>query len=147
MKFRIQNDELRIVSRETIADKTSCFTRTVFVRAVRSACLSESEHVREDAETGFDSVVRVPVPNARLKRRRRPRNLFRARVKLHEQRPREDRGMQDRISIPGRAVSLCHTAKGPAQGAEFAKQHSSAMRCVPRTDAVVLAAVRAGHKF
>ena len=30
---------------------------------------------------------------------------------------------------------------GPAQGAEFAKQHSSAMRCVPRTDAVVLAAV------
>ena len=30
---------------------------------------------------------------------------------------------------------------GPAQGAEFAKQHSSAMRWVPRTDAVVLAAV------
>ena len=29
---------------------------------------------------------------------------------------------------------------GPAQGAEFAKQHSSAMRWVPRTDAVVLAA-------
>ena len=27
------------------------------------------------------------------------------------------RGIQDRISIPGRAVSLCHTAKGPAQGA------------------------------
>ena len=31
---------------------------------------------------------------------------------------------------------------GPSGGAEFAKQHSSAMRCVPRTDAVVLAAVR-----
>ena len=38
----------------------------VFDRAVLSACGSESEYVREDAETGFDPAVRVPVLNARL---------------------------------------------------------------------------------
>ena len=64
----------------------------IFDRSALSACLSESITVREDVETVSASKLRVPVPNARLKRWRSPRNLFRARVKLYEQRPREDVG-------------------------------------------------------
>ncbi len=63
----------------------------IFDRAVLSARLSESENVREDKETVFDSAVRVPVPNARLKRRRRPQTCLRM-FQLYEQRPREDVG-------------------------------------------------------
>ena len=50
--------------------------KQVFDRAVLSECLSESEHVREDKETVFNSAVRVPC-NARLKCRRRPARLRR----------------------------------------------------------------------
>ena len=42
----------------------------------RSACLSESEHLREEEETVSAFQRRVPVPNARLNLRRRPQNLF-----------------------------------------------------------------------
>ncbi len=38
---------------------TSSFARMIFNRAVRSARLAESEYVREDMETGFDSAVLV----------------------------------------------------------------------------------------
>ena len=40
----------------------------------------------------------------------------------------------------GTSCKFMPYGQGPAGGAEFAKQHSSAMRWVPRTDAVVLAA-------
>jgi len=54
---------------------------------VQPARLSESENVREDEVTVFIYRIRVPC-NARLNLRRSPRNLFRARVQLYEQRPR-----------------------------------------------------------
>ena len=69
--------------------------------------------MRENAETDFDSVVRVPVPNARLNLRREAADLS-AHVSAAQAETARGRGMQIRISIPGRAVSLCHTAKDPA---------------------------------
>jgi hypothetical protein len=65
--------------------------KQIFDRAVRSARLSESQTVREDTETVYDSAVRVPVPNARLNLCRRPQTCLRM-FQLHEQRPREDVG-------------------------------------------------------
>ena len=59
---------------------------------VRSACLSESQTVREDTETVYDSAVRVPVPNARLNLRRKAAGLVLRMFQMHEQRPREDLG-------------------------------------------------------
>ena len=58
----------------------------------RSACLSESEHVREEEETVFESTMRVPVPNARLNLCRKAAGLVLRMFQLHEQRPREDVG-------------------------------------------------------
>ena len=83
---------------------------------VRSVFGVESEDVREDEETVFDSAVRVPVPNARLNLRRKAADLS-AHVSTARTETARGRGIQDRISIPGRAVSLCHTAKGPSGGA------------------------------
>ncbi len=76
------------VSRETktCQSELSGSALTVFVRMVLSAYGYESVNPREDAGTGFDSAMRVLCPmraNARLNLRRRPRNLFRARVQLH----------------------------------------------------------------
>ena len=61
----------------------------IFDRAVLSARLFESQTVRDDAETVFDSAVRVPVPNARLNLCRRPQTCLRM-FQLHEHRPREE---------------------------------------------------------
>ena len=116
MKFRIQNDELRIVSRGTFTAGSSCFARTVFDRAVRSARLSESQTVREDAKTGFDSAMRVPVPNARLKCRRSPRNLFRAWVQLYKQRSREDVGCKIEFRFRNELYSYAIRPRDPREG-------------------------------
>ncbi len=48
--------------------------------------------MREDTETVYDSAVRVPVPNARLKCRRKAAGLVLRMFQLHEQRPREGVG-------------------------------------------------------
>ena len=116
VKFRIQNEELRIVSRETFVRRDLMFRpdRFLFARLCLHVCLNLNMCARKHEIA--DSRMRVPVPNARLKRRRRPQTCLRM-FQLHEQRPREDRGMQDRISIQVRAVHLCHTAKGPSGGA------------------------------
>ena len=104
------------MKQNAVRGERQCSTLTVFVRSVRSACLSESEHVREDAETDFDSVVRVPVPNARLNLRREAADLS-AHVSAAQTKTARGRGMRSRFSIPGRAVRLCHMAKGPSGGA------------------------------
>ena len=117
----------------------------VFVRAVLSARLSEYENVREEERTVSVSRSRVPVPNARLKRRRKAEEL--APSMAQTARTETARGPWDARSNFDSGTSckfmpygqLFAPQIGPSGGAEFAKQHSSAMRCVPRTDAVVLA--------
>ena len=82
--------------------------KQVFDRAVLSECLSESEHVREDKETVFNSAVRVPC-NARLKCRRRPARLRRCvrhclrMFQLYVHRPREGC-----LHVPARSVCNLH---------------------------------------
>ena len=64
----------------------------IFVRAVMSACLSESETVREDKAAISASQPRVSVPNARLNLCRKAAGLVLRMSQLHKQRPREDVG-------------------------------------------------------
>ncbi|MBQ3955038.1 MAG: hypothetical protein II680_04055, partial [Clostridia bacterium] len=85
--------------------------KQIFVRSVLSVRLSESEHVREDRKTVSESRLRVHVPNARLNLRRKAAGLVLRMFQLHEQRPREDMGCEIELSIQGRAVRLCHSAK------------------------------------
>ena len=65
---------------------------------------------------------------------------------LNKHSPREDRGMHGQIGIQGRAVHEPIWPRDPA-GRTGLPANQSAMRCVLRTDAVVLGAVRAGHTF
>ena len=66
--------------------------------------------MREEERTVSVSRPRVPVPNARLKRRRKAEELAPSMAQAARTETARGRGMNFRISILVRAVSLCHTA-------------------------------------
>ena len=92
MKFRIQNEELRIVSRETFVrrDLMSRPDRFLIARYGLHVGLNLSMCARTEKTVSIPR-TRVPVPNARLKRWRSPQTCLRM-FQMHKQRPREDVG-------------------------------------------------------
>jgi hypothetical protein len=99
-----------------------------------------SDRKKSELEISFDSGLEKQNPRECLNVSLSEIPLCHARLKLfdlrpHEQRPREDSGIYNRISIHGRAVRLCHMAKEtPARGETFGLRWCPPVPPVPRRD-------------